>query len=375
MKIVNSKLKILTWFLVLGIWFFISCEPPVEATAYEEKLVVYGNLIANAPLMDTVFVSRSYEIDEPHESKGKWISNAEVVIVGAGDTVIMSPTLGNAGRYVDSTSVHIVQPNVEYTLDVTCEDYKEFQITATTLVPDSVFIQSVGSQDWECEGEPEEINPIDLHLENESMVQFAFTTGNPNLLLTLTMDTVVYREGPCYTTSFVSVPIFILEWESETEPGMVRVVSWALEDTVKEMEPFKDIDGDSLFDEGEPFQDINQSGERDLYLVNAIIDTSLSAMAFKGPMFRDEDGNYYRPNPAVWNLSQNELDFGWMSFNYYGVHLIIIQATDHNFSDYFEGDPFRQNQYILPNSNIEGGYGLFSSSYYRYFLVYVAPEY
>lgn len=368
----SIRLHHLGVFLWIGSSFFISCEPPVEQVEYEEKLVVFGNLIANFPIVDSVFVSLSYDIEEPHGLEEKWIPDAVVTIIGGGDTIPMLPAPDKSGRYIDLTYSHVVKPDSEYTLYVNLEEYN---ITATSVVPDSFFIQSVGSQDWECEGEPEEINSIDLHLENESMVQFVFATGNPNILLTLTMDTVVFREGPCYTTSFVSVPMFILEWESETEPGMVRVVNWALEDTAKEMEPFRDMDGDSLFDEGEPFQDINQSGERDLYLVNAIIDTSLPAMAFKGPMFRDEDGNYYRPNPAVWNLSQNELDFGWMSFNYYGVHLIIIQATDHNFSDYFEGDPFRQNQYILPNSNIEGGYGLFSSSYYRYFLVYVAPEY
>jgi len=355
----------------IGSLLFISCEPPVDATAYEEKLVVYGNLIANAPFMDTVFVSRSYEIDEPHESKEKWVSNATVTISGSGDTISFLPVVDSPGRYLAQPSPCFVLPGVEYILDVIWEEY---HVSAVTLVPDTFFIWSISSDDWECEEETVLVDSIGLHQDENSMedIMFSVAIGNFNNLV---MDTVVYREGPCYTTSFVSVPMFILEWESETEPGMVRVVSWSLEDTVKEMEPFKDLDGDSLFDEGEPFQDINQSGERDLYLVNAIIDTSLSAMAFKGQMFRDEDGNYYRPNPAVWNLSQNELDFGWMSFNYYGVHLIIIQATDHSFSDYFEGDPFRQNQYILPNSNIEGGYGLFSSSYYRYFLVYVAPEY
>jgi hypothetical protein len=127
---------------------------------------------------------------------------------------------------------------------------------------------------------------------------------------------------------------------AEEEPGMMRVISFALDDTV----------------------------------TNAIVDSSLAAHAFKGHMWVDENGNYYWPNPSVVNLSQDVIDFSWLLFNYYGPYLIAIQATDHAFSDYFLGDPFRQNQWILPDSNVDGGYGLFSAVASRYFVVYVAPD-
>jgi hypothetical protein len=33
-----------------------------------------------------------------------------------------------------------------------------------------------------------------------------------------------------------------------------------------------------------------------------------------------------------------------------------------------------QNQYVLPESNIEGGYGLFSSTHSIYFVIYVKKD-
>ena len=159
------------------------------------------------------------------------------------------------------------------------------------------------------------------------------------------MDIIVYKEDDCYTSSFASVPFFYIARESDYEPAMMRMTSYALT-------------GDFPYS-------------------NAIFDTSFSANAFKGLMHVETVGDttvYYRPNPLVWNLSQPEIDMGWLAFNYYGPHLIIFQAADQDFRDYFEGDPLGQNQYILPNSNIEGGYGLFSSTYFQYFLVYVEKE-
>lgn len=90
----------------------------------------------------------------------------------------------------------------------------------------------------------------------------------------------------------------------------------------------------------------------------------------------DEEGLYYRNTPVIWNLSQPILNFGWLSFNYYGVHMIEIQVADQNFLDYYRGFPMGppQNQYILPDGNIEEGYGLFSSTFSRIFFVYIKEE-
>ena len=42
--------------------------------------------------------------------------------------------------------------------------------------------------------------------------------------------------------------------------------------------------------------------------------------------------------------------------------------------NYYSGDPAGQNQYLLPESNIIGGYGLFSSTNAKAFLVNIERE-
>ena len=64
----------------------------------------------------------------------------------------------------------------------------------------------------------------------------------------------------------------------------------------------------------------------------------------------------------------------WLYFNYYGLQLINVQVVDEAYYDYFTGDPFvfnnQQNQFILPDSNIKNGYGLFSSNLSKSFFIY-----
>ena len=330
---------------------FITCDLPVDSPGYEEKLVVFGNLTAEMPLVDTIYVSHSYYIDEPHETDDKWINSAEVSINDGDTTISLLPIEGFPGRYLDPlfyNHEYTVQPNTTYSLEVS---WQGDTVTAETTVPDVFSIHSITSDQWECE---EEVIPIDIinlyqgiytteylqtvFLELENDGDFSNSTIFP-------MDTIVYKEDDCYTSSFASVPFFYIARESDYEPAMMRMTSYALT-------------GDFPYS-------------------NAIFDTSFSANAFKGLMHVETVGDttvYYRPNPLVWNLSQPEIDMGWLAFNYYGPHLIIFQAADQDFRDYFEGDPLGQNQYILPNSNIEGGYGLFSSTYFRYFLVYLEKE-
>lgn len=303
------------WLLSLLAGSLLSCEPEAVTGAYQEKLVVFGNLEANTVLKDPVYVSLSASIDEPHEGEGKWISDATVILATADTAFYLSPVPDLPGGYSDLRGGYIIMPKATYRLEV---EWKDYRVTAATRVPDKISLQSVTSTDWECEGEGVMVKTLDL----------------------TRMDTVTYREGPCYTTSFMSAPLFVIRWDSPTDPGLVRVVSLALNDLP----------------------------------ANAIVDTSLSATLFKGPMYLDADGRYFRLNPAVWNLSQRELHFGWLSFNYYGPHRILIQAADRSFWDYYQGDPLGMNQYILPRGNIEGGYGLFSSTNTSSFSVYIKPE-
>jgi len=308
-----------------------------DAVKYEEKVVVFGNLKANEGMQDTIYVSRTYMIDQAHEQEANWISDAEVYIGNRLHLFPFMPVANHPGKYTIGSEVK-VRPNETYELSV---KWNGHHLRSQTVIPDTLHIQSVQSSSYQCDGEQIPIEPINLYLDANTKrgIQYALRTEDYS---SLKMDTVTYKEGSCYTTSFASIPMFVVKWEAESDPGMIRLVSYAMEDTS----------------------------------ANAIVDTTLSAHIFKGHMAKDINGDYYWPNPIVWHLSQAYLDFGWLSFNYTGVHLIEIQVADESFRNYFKGFPIGppQNQYILPESNIEGGYGLFSSTHSIYFLVYVKLE-
>ncbi|MFQ6612991.1 MAG: DUF4249 family protein [Fidelibacterota bacterium] len=325
--------------ILLTMILWSGCEPGSETETYSEQLVIFGNLKANRPLIDTVYVSRSYAIKESHERVGKWINDATVT-VSDGDTVIVL-SADPPGRYVDlvaPNAAYTVIPNRTYKLEVT---WGNQTVTAQTTVPDSLTLESIISNEWKCNGKVVPIPALDLHrFENTpEKIELALLTHNYSSLV---MDTVVYREGECYTSSFASVPMFLIRWQTKSEPGLIRLVNRALEDDHQ----------------------------------NAIVDTSFSANIFKGSMLVDEQGFLFRPNPLVSQLSQSVLPFGWMSFNYYGPHLVEIQVADQSYQDYYRGQPLGQpqNSYLLPQGNIAGGYGLFSSTNSSYFVVYIQKE-
>ncbi len=331
----NSKLATT---ILTGLLFLSSCAPVDDEIKYEEKVVVFGNLKANFTLADTIYVSRSYDITQPHEAEANWITDADVSVKGLIFTHPFEPVENMPGRYIKKYTGERVMPNKTYELKV---DWKGQSLTSETTIPDTVHILSVSSDDYSCGGEGISVPAINLYL-NENTTAAIRRAIYQNDFSQVKMDTVTYREGSCYSASFASIPMFILKWEAESDPGMMRIVSYSLEDHVN----------------------------------NAIIDTSFAANIFKDPMMVDDNGNLFRQNPIVWHLSQKYLDFSWMSFNYTGVHLIEVQVADSSFQSYYRGFPVGppQNQYILPESNIEGGYGLFSSTYSRYFLVYVKME-
>lgn len=318
----------------MGLW---SCEPVVENVNYEEKLVVFCNLEANLPIArDTVFVTQSHGIDESHEDNEKWVSGATVEI-STGERVFDFREVDELpGRYLCTDSSYVVESGVVYMLNVATEDH---EVSASTEVPGEIRLESVANDSlWECEGNTvvEAINIYPFTLEE--LFQWQTTgSGDPAMFR---HDTVTYRTADCYTSSFTSMPYFIVHWQTDSEPGIMRSVTLALEDTVS----------------------------------NVIIDTTFSAHAFKGHMLIDEEGNKYWMNPMVWNFIQREIFYGWIAFGYYGLHLIMIQATDQAFAEYYAGDPLGINQFIAPNTNIENGLGLFSSTTSAAFFVYVAPE-
>ena len=58
-----------------------SCDFNDQEMIYEEKLVVFASIVANMPVTDTVFVSRSASLDEEVFSGSLWIDNADVRLI------------------------------------------------------------------------------------------------------------------------------------------------------------------------------------------------------------------------------------------------------------------------------------------------------
>ena len=79
--------------------------------------------------------------------------------------------------------------------------------------------------------------------------------------------------------------------------------------------------------------------------------------------------------PFVWTVETVPTPIMWLYFNQYGKHLMVVQSSDNAYFDYLSGDPLGQNQYLLPNTNIQpvdpnqGAYGLFSSNYSKPFFL------
>ena len=175
------------------------------------------------------------------------------------------------------------------------------------------------------------------------------------------VDTVLYNYGQCFTGSFASYPIFMIDFKSDDDSKIVRTLTYALDSDVMGLEPGTPDD----------FFDYNRNNKQDSTFINVIYDTTFANGIWKGRYQRDINNNPFRENPYVWSSENSPISMSWLFFNYYGLQKITVQATDNNFDKYLEGDPFSQNIFTLPGSNIEGGYGMFSSDISESFYVYL----
>jgi hypothetical protein len=158
------------------------------------------------------------------------------------------------------------------------------------------------------------------------------------------MDTIIYDTSACYTSTWMSVPYASLIWETSgsiDDIGFIRFTSIALTPSAE----------------------------------SSIIDTSLSAMAFKGHLEKcmDDDEIALCRSPIMSiNLSSHEINLLWLNFNYYGPHLILFEALNTDAATYYAGDPEGINPYLEHVGNFgDEAYGLFSASTMKYFFVYV----
>lgn len=351
--------------ICLALLSLLGCEFEDEKIVYADRLVVFGGIRANSPMLEPVRVSRSAEITEDVEAKDLYIDDADLFITSGEEIVHLASVRETcAGCYLPDSSV-VYESGETYTLHVS---YNGQEVTASTTVPPAIDFTSPTDYYALCDNERLPVPTVEVN-------NVLFLPGSffpmPNMGK---VTDVVYRIGGCYTQSFASFPLFGLEFNEE-DLSTLRLTVLALEADEIGLEPFADLNGNSTFDPAvDAWTDLNENGVRDSSFVNVIYDTSVASLAFKQPYLRDEMNNPYRVNPYVWNVSSTPLPMTWLLFNYYGLTLIAVEATDNAYHDYWSGDPFGQNQYQLADSNVEGGYGVFYSTSAKFFFVNTVPE-
>ena len=390
------------YFIYILIFIIVSCELPDNETEYQEGLVVFGRIelfeidgIAYGDI-DTIRVSMSSQIDADLENANQlYIDDANVTITGAfdqDDNTILDTLLLNSvndlGKYVvDENEEYKIWPNSSYTLNVIYEDYT---VSGTTTTPSYLTIESIEDTynceqcsdptiygETTCENSDENWTSELQNIESINVNNFNLINNDTNGLWILEpellqsyideeiISSIELSRYGCSVGSFASKPYFVLDiddQEEEDNPNLsaIRILSYALEEKHLGLEPSND-DG--------TFFDYNQNEIQDMTLINTFYDTTAVFKIWKGPYFRDENYNPYLLNPFVWTVETSPSPIMWLYFNYYGKHLIVIQSSDDAYYDYLSGDPLGQNQYLLPDSNIEGGYGLFTSNYSKAFFL------
>jgi hypothetical protein len=380
------KMKIfLCTFTILTIFVFQSCHFNDTELNYNEQLVVFASITAGLPILDTVLVSRTASVNEDVITNDLWINDAVVKLINDSTNEILSFNNVGNGQYfplpetpsneqVTTYLNFVIQPDYRYRLVVTHENDS---IMAMTTVPDSFKLNSADLGDYECpDGEVIPTKMVNVNnLEGYSIEHLSQLLLDPQDFVienNIDVDSVVYRFGDCFTKSFASYPFFGVGFDSDNFQT-IKILSFALEANVRGLEPLDSLSTILDPDSG-GFVDYNYNGIRDSVFVNLIYDNTLGFRIWKGSYLRDENSVPYRINPWQWNIETSPTPVMWLYFNYYGYQLMTFRATSQSYFDYFSGDPVGQNIYLLPDSNFDGGLGVFYSNYSSSFLVYVKRD-
>ena len=192
-------MKIIKYLSVICMVIFLGCNIQDVDEPYEKKIVVFGNIQANLPMVDTLFVSRTASVDEEVDADELWITNANVKISSEDGTEIAQPVTGMPGRYLTRKD-YIYRPGTKYNLTVEVDGKT---LTAETTTPEKMEIGSIKNSDYQCK---EESIPVTFINTNNAKMTAA------GLITTGTIDTVTYRSGECYTASFASYPLFKIDF-------------------------------------------------------------------------------------------------------------------------------------------------------------------
>ena len=375
--------------IVLFGFSFYSCDFKDQEAEYQETLVVFGSIVANLPVSDTVLVSKTASISEDILAQDLWINDAEVFMINDSTKDTLSFFNVGVGKYFPLSEdplnynsndeeftkykSYIINPGATYSLVV---NHDLGSVIATTLVPNEMNIKPYDMGDYECpDGTILPTSTIDVNnLDNLSLEQLVNLSQSPDTFISennINVDSVTYRFGECFTQSFASYPMFAVDFIADGTT--IKILSNALESEKKGLEPLDTL-SNTISEDGDPFFDYNNNGFRDEVFVNLIYDTTLGFRIWKGQYPRDEDSNPYRVNPWQWNVERAPTPIMWLYFDYYGLHLMTFLSTSESYFNYYSGDPVGQNIYLLPDSNVEGGLGVLYSSYSSSFLVYVKRD-
>jgi hypothetical protein len=337
-------------YLLIFVLLVIACEGFNDPESpYVQEYVIFANISANKPMIDdTVFVSRTASLDESIDAEELWVSDAKIILTGGRLYATAYPVKGRPGRY-QTDNTFIYYPGITYTLTV---EVGGRTLTAKTNVPKSLEIASnTDLKNYICK-DGLTLPIAEINIDNMDKI------GEP---IPDKVDTLLYNYGECFTGSFASYPMFMLDFKLDDASKIVRTLTYALDSDEMGLEPGTPSD----------FFDYNRNNKQDSTLINIIYDTTFANTIWKGKYQRDINNNPFRENPFVWSNEITPIRMSWLYFNYYGLQKITVQSTDNNFDKYFEGDPFGQNIYTLPGSNIEGGYGMFSSDISVSFYIYL----
>ena len=397
-----NKIKLLIQILSLSL-LMQSCSFDDNTINYEEKLVVFASINAGFPVYDTVFVSRTADVSESVDSEDLYIDNANVNLINISDgSELKFYSLGNGRYYPIDISMQNVDSIFSYWLDYIISSgttyrlvvtHEEDSVIAETNVPEKIEIGAAEMSEYMCpDGSAKPVSIIDVNnLENLSFAQMLSLYQNPVEYIeqnNINVDSVEFIIGDCYTKSFASAPMFGVDYNQD-DYNTIQIISNALESNVVGLEPFDDENQNGLFDEGENFSDRNRNGLRDSCYINLIysdekglfdndsLDYNSLANIWKDPLKRGgDDGTWranspYRNNPWLWNVDISPSPIMWLYFDYYGYYMMTFKSTSDSYFNYFKGDPVGQNIYLLPDSNFEGGLGVFYSSSSTSFIVKV----
>lgn len=197
---------------------FQSCDFNDQEIVYEEKLVVFASIVANMPVTDTVFVSRSASVDEDISANQLWIDDADVRLIHDSSTAeLVFHSVGN-GRYfpilpdagmeeiLDYLN-YIIQPGGTYRLIVV---HDQDSVIATTEVPTTFNIAPADMGEYGCpDGELLPVGNVDVNNLNDlSPAQLFELFQNPEGFVNtnnINVDSVVFRFGDTKTVSATGI--------------------------------------------------------------------------------------------------------------------------------------------------------------------------